>query len=64
MFSQHLECAHFIRQMFANFNETVEKILTTDPTLLACVSGLLRGTTLWMSSCRVARQEMSVTNQI
>lgn len=34
MFSQHLECAHFIRQMFANFNETVEKILAVDPTLL------------------------------
>ena len=35
MFSQHLECAHFIRQMFANSNETVEKILlATDPNLL------------------------------
>ena len=32
MFSQHLECAHFIRQMFANFNETVEKILAVDLT--------------------------------
>ena len=60
MFSQHLECAHFIRQMFTNSNETVEKILATDPNLL--VTG--GGTTLWMSSCRVARQETSVTNQI
>ena len=35
MFSQHLECAHFIRQMFANSNETVENILlATDPNLL------------------------------
>lgn len=60
MFSQHLECAHFIRQMFTNSNETVEKILATDPNLL--VTG--GGTTSWMSSCRVARQETSVTNQI
>ena len=64
MFSQHLECAHFIRQMFASFNETVEKFLTTDPTLLVSQDSSGGGTTLWMSSCRVARQEMSVTNQI
>ena len=64
MFSQHLECAHFIRQMFTNSNETVETILATDPNLLVTGDAFSGGTTLWMSSCRVARQETSVTNQI
>ena len=46
MFSQHLECAHFIRQMFTNSNETVEKILATDLSLLVTGYSSSGGTTL------------------